>query len=89
MEEINLKKETRDFVYEGLEVHPLRKLKGSANDLWAITQRIHVSVKTEVNWNYKRFRKLAKENGATVDLFEVKGITVIPTINGLFEYRSL
>jgi len=74
------------FVYEGLIFIPIRQLNKS--DLFEISKRINDIKITPKNWDYDKFYEVAKEHGAGhIDLFEVNGITVIPTARVLFEYR--
>jgi len=75
------------FNYEGLTFKPLKNLKGEASKFENISDRISNIGITPKNWNYKEFYKIAKENNAEVDLFEVNSITVIPTTNCLFKYK--
>ncbi len=76
------------FVYEGLIFIPIRQLNKNESDFFEVSKRINDIKITPKNWDYDKFYKVAKEHGAGhIDLFEVNGITVIPSARVLFEYR--
>ena len=75
-----------EFEYGGLKFRPLRNFKGEESNFENVSKRLKNIGITPKSWNYYEFYKIAKENNANVDLFEVNGITVIPTNNYLFKY---
>jgi hypothetical protein len=76
------------FVYCGLTFRPLGNLNKKESDFFAISKRIKDVKITPKNWDYEKFYKAAKTNNSYVDLFEVNGITVIPTRERLFQYQG-
>lgn len=89
----------KSFIYNGLKITPKRKFtrSESASGIHLPFSSIgvsnyqdvaHLNRKKDIEYNYNEFYKAAKRaGGQEYDVFEYKGMEVVPCANELFQLK--